>query len=771
MALLAGIAARGAGADLLLVDRGEPRSVIVTADAPSPSARKAAGVLQEYIEKISGARLRVTTESASTAPGRVLVGHTAAARKLNVEIPSGFTTKLNEEGFVIRTVGQDLILAGNEDWRYRGTEIAVNKFLESLGCRWYFAGDYGEVVPTLRRIRVRPVDRTERPSFRLRNIWYSGWMTCTEEEHARFVKWCDLNNMSGMPRRLPYDGSVKKLVPDASLLESHPHIFALDKQGNRVPDMLCMTEPDAVKIAVRTITDYFREHPDAVTFAFAPPDGHPMCHGERCLAAVPGFGGKGYGDPSLSDLWFRFANKVATKVRKEFPDRWILTNGYANRVRLPEGIGSFSPNLGIQSAVIAACTLHRIGDPACWQRRSYRKLIDRWTEQLDWVFIYDYDPGKGLDGLPFPTLHCIRHDLPYLHRRGVWGFWTEGNNGWMITHLNHYVRARLMWNVNEDVGQIVRDYCEKFYGRAADDIERYMWKLEHAVERSRVHTTWGRLTPWKHILTSDVIEALDGAIADAERRNLEADARRRVDVLSRVHRHMKTYLDMVTALDDGAFRQASDLAARMLEMRDELARIDPSLIPHTGPPYREFRSTTEWHRDVYQGLADRAGGKNGELIAMLPRRWQFKPDAKDVGVLDRWYLPGRGEPWERIDVTTYWEAQGHQDAEGFGTWGKAWYRTRFQLSADAADRPLTLTLGAVYNRGLWVWVNGVLVAHHPEKHDVRTPLDIDVTRHLNPGRVNTVAILVNTPPPGRNPRGGLHRRVFVWSPRSSSGLR
>ena len=75
--------------------------------------------------------------------------------------------------------------------------------------------------------------------------------------------------------------------------------------------------------------------------------------------SIPEFNHKSYGDPRLSDLWCRFANCIAMEVYEEFPDRWVLTNGYANRVRLPEGIAEFSPNLSIQSAIIAACTLCR----------------------------------------------------------------------------------------------------------------------------------------------------------------------------------------------------------------------------------------------------------------------------------------------------------------------------------------------------------------------------------------------------------------------------
>jgi len=49
-------------------------------------------------------------------------------------------------------------------------------------------------------------------------------------------------------------------------------------------------------------------------------------------------------------------------------------------VRLPEGVGELSGNLGIQSAVIQACTLHPVGDPKCWSRQDYEEILTRWTD-------------------------------------------------------------------------------------------------------------------------------------------------------------------------------------------------------------------------------------------------------------------------------------------------------------------------------------------------------------------------------------------------------
>lgn len=86
----------------------------------------------------------------------------------------------------------------------------------------------------------------------------------------------------------------------------------------------------------------------------------------------------------------------------------------------------------------------------------------------------------------------------------------------------------------------------------------------------------------------------------------------------------------------------------------------------------------------------KTGGDQGELITNLPRTWEFKKDPKDIGTIYQWYLPENRDGWESIDTTLYWEAQGHADETGWGYWGKIWYRTQFEVPANAAAFPFVL---------------------------------------------------------------------------------
>lgn len=767
---------RSAWADIILVQNGVPRATIVTGADVRDQVRDAAQELQSYIFKISGATLPIVTENEAVNGTRILVGRSRAVDELGIDVPSGFTTQLNEEGYVIKTVDGDLILAGNEDRDYRGTAFAVFDFLEQLGCRWYFPGEFGKVLPSMDTIIIPEMDRVERPDFRVRNIGYSGWMPISTEDQKAYQIWYDRHKLSRLSVSMPGDGSVKRLVPPEKYFESHPHMFAIDRHGERFEGMLCMTDPEALAVSIEAIKKYFRENPYVHSFGFAPADGYARtCYCENCRRLLPGFAGKGIGEPSVSDVWFRFANTIAEEICKEFPERWVLTNGYANRVRLPESLPKLSPNLGIQLATIHICSFHRIGDPHCWERLIYKQLLDRWTDAVECVIIYDYDPGIALDNLPFPALHNLKHDMPYFKKRGIWGFWTHASNSWMVTHLNYYIRAKLMWDTTMDIDSLVQDYCQRFYGPAAKPVEDYIWILESALENTQIHAAWGDVIPWSIILTP-VLDDLDQLVTKAGIETDGTEFAKRVHILRLVHDHMKTYVAMENSLADADFQQAVEWINHMLSLRDAVCAIQSGLLPHTADFAKDFRTALEWHHTLYEDLAAKAGGDQGELIMNLPKIWEFKKDPEDIGTIYQWYLPENGDGWEPINTTLYWEAQGHANEKGWGYWGKAWFRTQFDVPADAVAKPITLTIGGVYNtldhnQGPWIWVNGQLInwQYHPMGGlKSLKPIHADVTNHVYPGETNTVAVLVHTDPPDRFPRGGIHRRSFLWKPSSSA---
>ena len=111
-----------AGCALTITKDGTSAAVIVVDKEASLPQQYAARELASFLKQVTGAQLPIVNH-APADKARLLVGP-AAARLADAK----FTTDgLGAEGIVIKTVGNDLILAGGEP---RGTLYAVYNFLE-----------------------------------------------------------------------------------------------------------------------------------------------------------------------------------------------------------------------------------------------------------------------------------------------------------------------------------------------------------------------------------------------------------------------------------------------------------------------------------------------------------------------------------------------------------------------------------------------------------------------------------------------------------------
>jgi len=168
----------------------------------------------------------------------------------------------------------------------------------------------------------------------------------------------------------------------------------------------------------------------------------------------------------------------------------------------------------------------------------------------------------------------------------------------------------------------------------------------------------------------------------------------------------------------------------------------------------------EWYKQVYQDLAERMNGQRGDLVAMTPRDGNF---GKTGG--HRCLLPlvcaEAAELWDELDTTLYWRRRSFKMPEATAT------QARHVHTEFTVPRPPPEATAAchrrVYSDKLWVWVNGRL-NRSPGPSEHKGTLDIECDKFHSPGAVNSVALLIETLPPDRNARGGLHRRVFLWSP-------
>lgn len=139
---------------------------IIAANRQDPVLLFAVEELQRYLMLITGSEVAIGDESFSH---HIYVGEipssvpARAAQELRNSL-SG----LQEDGFVIRSVGPDIALLGKGA---RGNLHACYAFLERLGARWFFPGNPYEVIPRRALDWNEAYDITESPAFRKRILF------------------------------------------------------------------------------------------------------------------------------------------------------------------------------------------------------------------------------------------------------------------------------------------------------------------------------------------------------------------------------------------------------------------------------------------------------------------------------------------------------------------------------------------------------------------------------------------------------------------------
>jgi len=766
--------AQGAAAELVLVEDGQPRATIVVAkDAPEAVRRKtqtAAEELQTYLEKISGAKLPIVDDSQSPAGALVLVGRSRLSDPLGVQIPSGLTAARREEGFVIVCRGDRLLLAGNSDGPYHGTEYAVYDFLRSLGLRWFMPGDFGEIVPRLKTIRVPEQHVVQKPDFVMRN-W---WLHALPDLAAQEARWKLRNKMNPEPMfAICGDSSARAIVAPEPLRTQKPELLALNEDGTRNPYLPNLTNLEAAQIAGQIIREHLRKNPGANSYGFAPDDGLPRDFNPETVKLNRGFvtlGGRPGvpGEASITEEWLTFVNRVAAEVHKEFPEAYIVTNGYANRNLPPEGV-ELDDRLVIMFAAIWSCTLHAYDDEHCWQKVRQGQMLQRWCELCKNVWIYGYNYNMLVSALtPLPEFTKLRRDFPLLKKWGVIGFHDESRNVWAEAGIaSRYLRAQLEWNANADVDAILDDFFTKWYGRAAGPMKAFYMALDEAVTRAPIHGHEDRILP--EVYTPELRARLGQLVreaeqlADTERDKLHVQAERLI------YEHLAAYMDLAGAEAAGDYRAAVAHADRMLALRGQLHGINPFFIwpdekgYHTGVWYWTITDRKKY----YQSLVDKTSGTTGTLLVMAPRHTPFRTDPHDEGIYAGWQKPGpEGPEWKPIDTTRPFYRQGYDDARGYPYVGHVWYRFHLDVPASAQGKRVMLCVPVVVTEA-WCWVNGQYAGHRPYQEAYVRPaaMEIDVTRLIRPGQKNLIALRVDTSLSPAQAAEGMQSRLFLYSPK------
>lgn len=439
----------GIHGQVILVENGKAVSQIVLAEETEVN-RAAATLLQDFVQRISGARLPIV----STAREK--------NKKSEIRIGGAPAEEAGEDGFRLLTSGNRLEIASGGG---KGAVYGVVTLLEDYLGVAYYAKDTYTLTPAS-TLRLPAIRRTETPAFRYRQTWSYG---C---EDPVYKDWFRLKE----PREI-FAGNLwvhtfDRLIPSDVYGKAHPEYYAFIN-GRRRPgkaSQWCLANPEVLELAARKVDSVFKANPGQTMISVSQNDGHyTNCTCPACQAIDT------Y-EESLAGSIIHFMNKLAAR----FPDKQFSTLAYLYSVKPPKHVKPL-PNVHIMLCDIDCKREVPLTDNA--SGREFVEALEGWSAIADDLFVWDY--GINFDNIvsPFPNFHILQKNIQLFHKNHVTMHFAQVNGikGGDFSELRAYMLAKLMWNPSLDADSLMQAFMKGYYGAAASYLYQYQKIMQGAL--------------------------------------------------------------------------------------------------------------------------------------------------------------------------------------------------------------------------------------------------------------------------------------------------
>lgn len=426
-----------ASAQLTLVKDGKAVSRIVLSEK-SEINRQAADLLQDFVQRISGASLPIVEGKAKS--GDVVIG--------------GKSAEAGEDGFTLCTEQNQLRITSGGD---KGSIYGVVTLLEKYMGVSYYAYQAYTLTPS-KTITLPEIHLSETPAFRYRQSFsygcddpiYKMWFRL-EEPNEVFI-----DNM--------WVHTFDRLMPSEVYGKEHPEYYSYingeHRPGNH--SQWCLTNPDVYDFVVKKLDSVFKANPNKKLISVSQNDGNnTFCTCENCRKVYEEEG-------SPAGAYIRFMNKLAER----FPDKEISTLAYLFTMHPPKKVKPL-PNVNIMLCDIDCMREVPLTDNA--SGRDFVKALEGWSAISNNIFVWDY--GINFDNMVscFPNFHVLQKNIQLFKKNHVTMHFSQvnGSKGTDFSEMRAYMIGKLMWDPYQNADSLMRSFMDGYYGAAAPYLYQY----------------------------------------------------------------------------------------------------------------------------------------------------------------------------------------------------------------------------------------------------------------------------------------------------------
>ena len=468
------------GKHVLFENGASDYSIVIDKAAPA-SEQYAAEELQNWLREVGGVSLPIVGPDEGEQGKRLVVGYNSIVEDL---VPKAQIQSPSDDSFTWCSKKGDILFWGGSE---RGTLYSVYDFLEDqLGIRWY--SEDVTVVPEVEKWSFSKLYNHEAPALLVRdNCMLAPRTNAVYSARQR-------NNFTRLPGKEPgttlpgtaegYWGvhAMAYHVPAHKYFKDHPEYFSL-YNGKRCTDQLCLSNPDVLKICIESMRKVMREEPDYMIYSMEQLDNvQPcQCECEACQALIDEYGGN-------SGIMVWFVNQVADALKDEFPDKYVGTFAYRYTRHAPTGIVP-RDNVVIRLCSIECCLLHDF--EGCEMNQPFMKDLQDWSAIAKNLYIWDYATDFSYYCLPVANLRLLQPKIKDFCDHNAMGMLEQGDyqtRTCELKELRAYLVSKLLWNPDEDVEAIIREFTDGYYGPAGRYIREYIDYADTYLRREGMHT-------------------------------------------------------------------------------------------------------------------------------------------------------------------------------------------------------------------------------------------------------------------------------------------
>ena len=521
---------------------------IVLSKEASKSEQWAARELKNCFEEIGGIDIEIVDDAYGLVENEIIIGYNQHAKKV---LGNSFKApELLDESFIYKNIGSKIVLLGGKQ---RGTMYAVFSFLENeFGVRWYTPSV--TTIPKRSKYSFSYLNHFEEPTLQVRNDFYYEAFDATWAAHSRINGAMGVREQPGEVEGYWAVHTFYRLMPPTEFFDSHPEYYSLI-DGKRIHEraQLCLTNSNVVDIITDRLRVVMRANPGNLIYSISQNDWKNPCECDNCRAIVEKEG-------SEAGIMVWFVNQVADKVKEEFPDKYVGTLAYQYTRKPPVHIKP-KENVVIRLCSIECCFSHKF--KSCPVNQEFLNDLEEWSSISPHLYIWDYVVNFSHYLMPYPNFSVLQPNIKTFIENSSIGIMAQAayqSRGGELAEVRAYLIAKLLWNSDVNVTDIIDDFMIGYYGRSGKYIHEYLNLVQNQVT-SESHIYFN-LVPYESLFTNSFIDRADALFDKAEIVAESDEIKKRIELTRLSLMYLKLKRNPLNSKYDGTFERFNEIVER-----------------------------------------------------------------------------------------------------------------------------------------------------------------------------------------------------------------